>query len=342
MTNQELEPITPDEAKEMYLEARKNEVSQSTLDGYHYRLKHFIRWCESVEDIGNMNQMTGRLLQKFKTWRRDDGDLKPITLEGQLDALRVFIRWCESIDAVEQDLSEKFEALMPQLKKTDEQSEAILDGEEAEALLEYQRKFEYASRAHVIIEILWHSGMRLGALHSLDVDDYDAEEERLEVYHRPNSETPLKNGDEGERMVALSAEVCRVIEDWIDHHRHDVEDEYGRAPLLTSRNGRMNRSSIRDAVYRVTRPCFYSDECPKGRDMENCEAATYPNYCKCPANVSPHAIRRGSITHFLTEDVPEKMVSDRMNVGQDVLDKHYDKREEEVKVEQRRDYINGI
>jgi len=31
-----------------------------------------------------------------------------------------------------------------------------------------------------------------------------------------------------------------------------------------------------------------------------------------------------------------------MNVGQDVLDKHYDKRDEEVKVEQRRDYINGI
>ena len=59
-------------------------------------------------------------------------------------------------------------------------------------------------------------------------------------------------------------------------------------------------------------------------------------------NVSFHAIRRGSITHFLTEDVPEKIVSDRMNVGQDVLDKRYDKRDESVKVERRRDYINGI
>jgi len=38
----------------------------------------------------------------------------------------------------------------------------------------------------------------------------------------------------------------------------------------------------------------------------------------------------------LTEDIPEKVISDRMNVGEDVLDKHYDRRSEEVKVEQRR------
>ena len=87
--SQELQPISPERAKEMYLDARKREVSQSTLDGYHYRLKHFIRWCNEVADIDNMNDLTGRKLQEFRTWRRDDGDLKPVTLEGNLDALRV-------------------------------------------------------------------------------------------------------------------------------------------------------------------------------------------------------------------------------------------------------------
>lgn len=104
----------------------------------------------------------------------------------------------------------------------------------------------------------------------------------------------------------------------------------------------MNRSSIRDAVYKVTRPCHYTGECPKERDPEECEASNSTAYCKCPVNVSPHAIRRGSITRFLTEDVPEKVVPDRMNVGQDVLDKHYDKRSEEVKVEQRRGYLGNV
>ena len=58
--------------------------------------------------------------------------------------------------------------------------------------------------------------------------------------------------------------------------------------------------------------------------------------------MSPHAIRRGSITHHLSKDVPEKVVSDRMNVGLDALEKHYDRRTESEKTEQRRDYLDDI
>lgn len=340
MTDGTLEPISPAKAKEMYLDARKREVSQSTLDGYHYRLKHFIRWCKDVEGIENMNNLSGRKLQRFKTWRRDDGDLKPITLEGNLDALRLFIRWCESIDAVSEGLHEKI--VMPILKKEDEQAEKILDGKTAGTILDYLRQFEYASRPHVILEVLWHTGIRLGALRSLDLDDYDAEGESLQLRHRPDKGTPLKNGTEGERLVALDPDVCRVVEDWIDYHRHEVTDEFDRKPLLTTRNGRIKGSSIRDAIYKITRPCYYADQCPVDRDPEECEATHYDKWSKCPPNVNPHAIRRGSITHYLTEDIPEKVVSDRMNVGMDVLDKHYDKRSEEVKMEQRRGYLDNI
>ena len=59
MNQDELEPITPERAKKMYLNARKGEVSQSTLDGYHYRLKHFIRWCDE-RGIENMNDLSRR------------------------------------------------------------------------------------------------------------------------------------------------------------------------------------------------------------------------------------------------------------------------------------------
>lgn len=70
--------------------------------------------------------------------------------------------------------------------------------------------------------------------------------------------------------------------------------------------------------------------------MENNKAST------CPSSVSPHAIRRGSITYRLSEDVSEKVVSDRMNVSLDVLEKHYDRRGEQQKAEQRQDQLDRL
>jgi hypothetical protein len=40
--------------------------------------------------------------------------------------------------------------------------------------------------------------------------------------------------------------------------------------------------------------------------------------------------------------VPVDVVSDRMNVSREVLEAHYDRRDEEVKVEQRRGYLDDI
>jgi integrase len=231
---------------------------------------------------------------------------------------------------------------MPVLSKSDEQSDVMLEAEQAEDILQYLRRFEYASREHVVMEVLWNTGMRLGALHSLDIEDYDREEQYLEIHHRPETDTPLKNGDEGERLVALTQTVCETLDDWIEHQRPDVTDEHGRNPLITSEHGRLGKTNIREAVYRATRPCYVGSECPHGRDEDDCEGTNYGHYSTCPSSVSPHAVRRGSITHHLSEDVPEKVVSDRMNVGPDVLDKHYDKRSERQKVEQRRGYLDNI
>ena len=50
---------------------------------------------------------------------------------------------------------------------------------------------------------------------------------------------------------------------------------------------------------------------------------------KCPENLRSH-------------DIPEKVVSDRMNVSSDVLDAHYDQRTEEEKMEQRRQFIKRM
>lgn len=59
----------------------------------------------------------------------------------------------------------------------------------------------------------------------------------------------------------------------------------------------------------------------------------------CPSTVSPHEVRRGSISYYLTEQIPVRALSDRADVGEDVLDEHYDARSKEERTDSRRQFL---
>lgn len=335
-----LEPIDPRTAVEMYLLEREPEVSKATLYAHKSRLGHFIRWCDE-NNVDNLNELTGRKLYEYRVWRQDEGNLAKPTLKTQMATLRVFIRWCENIDAVIPDLSIKVQS--PTLTAEERARDVMLDSDRATQVLAYLEKYEYASLPHVTIALLWHTMMRRGSAHALDVSDYDPKEKTLEVHHRPDTGTPIKNKSEGERIIALSDSICELLDDWIARRRPNVVDKYDREPLLATNQGRIHTGTIQGYVYYYTSPCVYSGECPHGRDAETCEAMkSHKHSSKCPSSVSPHAIRRGGITHWLKRDVPSRVVSDRANVSQDVLDRHYDRRSEREKTEQRRKYLDNI
>ena len=172
------------------------------------------------------------------------------------------------------------------------------------------------------------------------MDDYDSREMSLDVRHRPETGTPLKNKFNGERFIALSAETCSVLDAWIADRRPHTVDEFDRNPLISTAKGRAHLTTIQSYVYSMTRPCGFTGECPHDRELSECEAAVDRSQSfACPSSVSPHAIRRGAITHWLNSDVPEPVVSARANVSTAVLDEHYDRRTEREKMEQRRKYL---
>ncbi|WP_435186856.1 tyrosine-type recombinase/integrase [Halobellus sp. EA9] len=334
-----LEPIDPETALELYLADKENDLAEASLKAHKYRLNHFLRWCEQ-EKIENLNTLTGRQLHQYRLWRRDEGDLAPVTEKTQMDTLRVFIRWLESVDGVEQDLSEK--VLSPSITPEQNTRHETLETKRAEKVLAHLEKYEYGTIEHVTIALMWHTMMRIGGVHALDVDDYHPDEQYLEVRHRPDQGTPIKNKGDGERLVALSDQICDLLDDWIADKRPDVTDDDGRDPLLTTVQGRASKSTLRFYVYKWTQPCRYDGECPHDRDPMNCEARPRNHTSKCPDSLNPHAIRRGSITHSLNNDMPDKVVSDRANVSPEVIEQHYDRRSEREKMEQRRDYLDDL
>lgn len=334
-----LEPITPERALELYLDHRRNEVARQTLQSHRSRLEYFVGWCHD-QDIENLNELSGRKLYEYRIWRRNDGDLSKVSEKTQMVTIRVFVKFLESIDAVEPDLHTKVQ--LPSLSANDDVRTEMLDADRAEEILSYLNKYRYASVRHVVLALAWRTAMRRGAIHALDVEDYYPDDQYIETVHRNETGTPLKNQEAGERYVALSDELCELLDDWLADQRPDVIDDHDRNPLLTSEYGRLHHSTVQHIIYEVTRPCFYTDDCPHDRDINTCEATEYDSVSQCPSNRSPHGVRRGAITHWLSQDVPEQVVSDRANVSPDVIEKHYDQREPRDKMEQRRDFLDNI
>nr|WP_247729893.1 site-specific integrase [Halovivax limisalsi] len=338
-----LQPITPREAIEMYMEGRRDELSKQTIPSHVYRLEAFEQWCEE-EGIENLNELTGRDLYAFRVWRREGHgkgrqEIATITLRGQLATVRAFLRFCADIDAVPEDLHEKVP--LPTVSGSESVSDTTLEPDRAIEILDYLNRHHYASRQHVILLLLWHTGARIGGIRALDLDDceLDSDTPGVEFVHRPEQDTPLKNGEKGERWNSIGGHVAGVVQDYIDGPRDQVTDDYGRAPLITTTHGRASRSTLRDTLYSITRPCQRGAGCPHDRDPEECDATYYVKASTCPSSRSPHDVRSGRVTAYRRQDVPRQVVGDRLDASGNILDKHYDRRSERQKAKQRRDYL---
>jgi len=319
----------------MYLQDRQGELARQTLQSHKYRIERFLEWCEH-EGITNMNNVGGRDIQQFKLDRSEE--VNTTTLKSNLDTVRVWIRFCEDISAVRDGVSESIRS--PTLNGS-KKTQDIIRETKATEILAHLSKYEYATIEHVCFRLLWETGMRAGALRGIDRDDVHLDEEYIEVQHRPDTGTPLKNKSKGERAIAISTRTCNILRDYIDDRRRDKTGEHGsREPLLTTRKGRPTVNTIRTYTYRVTRPCMHGRDCPHDRDPDDCEAVeSRMTASKCPDSVGTHALRRGAITHYLNSDVPAEIVSDRLNVQKRTLSEVYDYRDERDKMELRRDHL---
>jgi site-specific recombinase XerD len=213
----DLQPVPPRDAVDLYIDTRQSDLSKSTIENQRYRLNSFVEFCET-NGIETLDQLTGRHLHEFRVWRRDGesehyGPVNNVTLQGILQTLRVFLEFAASIDAVESGMRER--VLLPEIDPEDERRDELLEADRAEDILEHLSRYRYASREHVILALLWHTGMRLGSLRALDVDDFDPSEPCLKLRHRPATETPLKNGRAAERDISLGSEYAQMVREYI-------------------------------------------------------------------------------------------------------------------------------
>lgn len=334
MTTQDLKQIEPNEALDLYLNDKRRECVQSTIDSHERRLQYFIDWFTAETDYDHLRELDGLDLRRWRVWRFDD-DHSDAYIKTVQDTVRVFLRFAGDIEAVPTGLANKVHS-----PEGGDQRSNEIDGERAREVLEYLDRYEYATVDHVVWQLLWYGMLRLGAVHSIDIDDIDTDDGYIQLEHRPGTDTRLKNQDDANRTVSIRPSTSRIIEDYIDHSRHDVTDDHDRDPLLTTENGRAHRNTIRTCVYAWSRPCKVGRDCPHGEDPDSCEAAQRRNDAhRCNSSESTHAIRRGSISWHLREETPKTVVGDRADVTPEVIDEHYSTLSQREKADVRRDQL---
>jgi site-specific recombinase XerD len=237
-----LESISPSEAVQMYLEDRKPEVTQNTLYEHKCRLNRFLEWCED-ESFEDMNSMTRRKAHAYKQHRVEQ--VAAITVEHEMRTFRIFLRFCERIGGVPDGVAASVS--VPKAKRVERSRSVSLSEDAADQILDYLAKYEYASFRHVLFNLVWNLGCRIGGIRAIDLGDFHAQSPDgpfIEFHHRPETGTPLKNKWKSERKPPIRESLRDVIVDYIEAHRHDVTDDHGRQPLLTTQQGRPAKTTI--------------------------------------------------------------------------------------------------
>jgi len=336
-----LKSCNPEIGLKRYLNKRRPGVTEQTLKRYKKRLSLFTGYL-SANGITDLNDLDGRILDDWAAWRRYESsdkvdELSAKTMVDDLYLLRHFIEYLESIEAVKQGLGEKIS--IPKLADGDGVRDIDVNPDRVRQILSHLQKFRYGSLHHVVWILLARTGRRTGCIRSLDLVDcnLDHNEPYLEFNHRPDTDTRLKNAEKSEGHVSITDSTAEILSDFIQNNRCDVTDEFGREPLLTTSYGRISSTTVRKIIYNWSRPCIISDSCPHDKDPESCQAAKSQDQAsKCPSSRSPHALKHGFISEGRRRGVPIDALSDRCDVTEDVIRKHYDETTEDERCKIRR------
>jgi site-specific recombinase XerD len=341
-----LKDISPEQGVMEFVEHKSEEVRPKTVQEYKNKLAYFTEFCE-MREIESLSEIGFRELNQYRHWRREESHelndpLSAKTMRDEMYLLKDFARFLEKIDALEPGLAKEINP--PSLTGDEGVRDIDIADERVNAILEYLSSYEYATAEHVVWLFYASTGRRPGGLHSLDLEDihFDCEDPYIVLEHRPE-ETSLKNGEGGEQQVVIKPSVAKVFKDYIEQNRVEVTSETGRSPFLTSKIGRISKSTMRKYIYKWSRPCEIGRDCPHDRRPAACQASQNTDQAsKCPSSRPPYALRHGYISKQLQEGLRVKTLSERCDVSEEIIEKHYDERTPEERREFRRRQLEQL
>ena len=188
------------------------------------------------------------------------------TLARRATAARVFTSWLARTGRAESDQgaslgSPKARRTLPPVLRADEAAELV-----GRATHEADDGGPVALRDAAMLELLYATGIRVGELVSLDLDDVDRERNLVRVFGKGRKE----------RSVPFGHPAARAVDRWLTAGRPSlVAEDAGAALFVGTRGRRIDQRAVRTLVHRRIA------EVPGAPD------------------IGPHGLRHTAATHLL-------------------------------------------
>ncbi len=260
------QPLQPD--IHQWLEALEGQGRSShTLAAYRRALMHFIQWNETTYGSAfEVAAIMPRDVRDWKSYQQTVEKASPATINQRLVALTRFYAW-----AVKQGLARENPAQDVGSLHLPMRQAKGLPNRDLRRLL----RAVHASgnvRDIAIVEVLAGTGLRVGELLALKVDD-------VAISERSGKLTVRKGKHGGYREVPLTREVRAALSAYLEHH----SDERTDAPLWLGTRGEL---SHRSSMVRLLNKYAYQ----AGIDEFNPHALRH-TFATCYLDVNPGDLR---------------------------------------------------
>ena len=188
------------------------------------------------------------------------------SMARRTSSVRTFGKWLERVGAVQIGPAERLSApsshrTLPGVLRHNQAAQALAAAESGAAELD-----PIALRDRLIVELLYATGVRVGELCGLDLDDVDTDRRLIRVLGKGNKE----------RSAPFGVPAAQALDGWLVSGRPAlVGARSGAALLLGKRGGRLDQRQARTAVHEVL------DTVPGGPGL------------------GPHGLRHTAATHLL-------------------------------------------
>lgn len=254
---------------------RERDRSEHTVRAYAGDVRTCLTWCaadgcDSIADID---------LAALRAWLGTlaSGGAARSTLSRRSAAVRTFFAWARRTGRIETDpalrlASPKRQRTLPDVLSKDGAT-AVLDI----AAVAADDEDPIHRRNRAVLELLYATGIRVGELTGLDVDDVDRHRRVVRVLGKGRKE----------RMVPFGQPADGALAEWLEHGRPLVAtSDSGPALFLGRRGRRVDPRQVREVVHSLLA------HVPDAPDL------------------GPHGLRHSAATHLLEGGADLRMVQE--------------------------------